>query len=229
MNVGTARDRQRTSAAPSIRDTVLDIALGKRADGTWDRISMTEIASAAGVSRQTLYTHFRSRTGIAQALLSREIDRLLDGMDLRWRQARRRGTEPSDCLAAAVNWMLAASRNHPLLHDVLTGHGDEAVGASPLTSQLAPADQQVARGRGLASVVGAVTELCHRLDASGSGGQPCRLRGIEAVVRLTVSYLLVPEATAQARLQIAHAARSLVPDCPSRAHASGSVAACQRR
>jgi AcrR family transcriptional regulator len=93
------------------------------ADGTWSRTAMWQIASAAGVSRQTLYTTFGDRDGIIRARLERETNRLLDGMDQRWRQVRRSGAEHGACLAAAMSWVLATSHCHPLLHNVLTGQG----------------------------------------------------------------------------------------------------------
>jgi AcrR family transcriptional regulator len=165
---------------------------------------MWRIADAAGVSRQTLYNEFGERAGITRALLARETGRLLDGVERRWRQVRGRGAEDGDCLTAAMSWVLACAsrRSHPLLRDVVTGHGHGAAGTGD--------------GRGLAGVL---TDLCRRLsDAAGSGGQPgCpdRLRGVEGVVRMTLSYLLVPaEAHRQARTQIAHAARNLLPDSP---------------
>nr|WP_024126518.1 TetR family transcriptional regulator [Streptomyces sp. FR1]AHE39137.1 tetR family transcriptional regulator [Streptomyces sp. FR1] len=212
MNVDTAPDRQRTTVrSPGVRDTVLDIVLGMHADRTWGRTSMERIASAAGVSRQTLYNQFGSRDGVTQALLSRETGRLSYGVDRRWRQVRSRGGNPADCLTAAMSWVLAVSHDHPLLPAVLTGL-DHNAACTPLTALWnAPADHLGIHGRG-AGAVAAVTELCRRLDTAEHGGHPDRLRGVEAVVRLTVSYLLVPAATTRARSQIAQAARSLLPD-----------------
>jgi len=181
---------------------VLDVALGMHADGTWSRIAMRQIASAAGVSRQTLYNEFGHRDGITRALLERETNRLLDGVDRRWHQVRGRGAEHGDCLTAAMSWVLTASRSHPLLHDVLTGQSHGSASAKG--------------GRGLA---GATTQLCRRLTAAAGPGGPCRpdqLRAVEAVVRMTLSYLLVPAEThQQARSQIAHAARALLPGTSS--------------
>lgn len=212
MNVDNVRVGHRTTTAPSVIDAVLDVALAMRADGTWAGTSMERIASAVGMSRQTLYNKFRNRQGITQALLWRETDRLLAGVDLRWRRARERGESPADCLASTMNWMLAATRAHPLLHDILTGKGHQAAGLNPVPPHLTPADQPVISGLGLAGVVDAVTELCHRLDSAESDVRAGRLQGVDAVVRMTVSYLLLPTAAAEARSQIAYAARSLLPD-----------------
>ncbi|MFK0154321.1 TetR/AcrR family transcriptional regulator [Streptomyces sp. NPDC090493] len=183
-----------------MRDSVLNVALGMHAEGTWRRSAMWQIAAAAGVSRQTLYNEFGDRDGITQALLERETEWLLDGAVRRWRQVRETGAEHADSLTAATCWVLEASHSHPLLHDLLTGHGHGGAGASG--------------GRGLAGVM---TDLCRRLtDTVGPGGLPGssdQLRAVEAVVRMTLSYLLVPAESPQlARSQIAHAARNLLPD-----------------
>jgi AcrR family transcriptional regulator len=213
MSGGTAPTRQRsTGARPGARESVLNVALAMHADGTWDRAAMWRIADAADVSRQTLYNEFGDRAGITRALLERETDRLLNGVEQRWRQVHKRGAGHGDCLTAAMSWVLAftSSRSHPLLRDVLTGRGHGAA---------SPGD-----GRGLSD---ALTDLCSRLTVAGPGGQPgCpdRHRAVEGVVRMTLSYLLVPAEThRQARTQIAYATRNLLPASPppSRAPALG--------
>ncbi|MFI6281634.1 TetR/AcrR family transcriptional regulator [Streptomyces sp. NPDC050988] len=218
MSGGSAPTRQRPAGVrPSVRESVLNVALGMHTDGTWRRTAMWQIAAAAGVSRQTLYNEFGDRDGITRALLERETNRMLDGAGRRWRQARGKGADHGDCLAAAMSWVLAfaSSRSHPLFHDVLTGHGYGTAATSG--------------GRGLA---GALADLCRRLtDAAVPGGQPARpdqLRAVEAVVRMTLSYLLVPAEThQQARAQIAHTARNLLPGTGSApVPAGGRAGAC---
>lgn len=206
MSGGSATTRQRPARARrSVRETVLSVALGMHADGTWRRTAMWQIAAAAGVSRQTLYNEFGDRSGITRALLEHETNRMLDGADRRWRQARGRGAHHGDCLAAAMSWVLAYASRHsrPLFHTVLTGHSHGTADTSG--------------GRELA---GALTDLCRRLtDAAGPGAHPAppdQLRAVEAVVRMTLSYLLAPAEThQQARAQIAYTARNLLPDTGS--------------
>ncbi|MFJ9379336.1 TetR/AcrR family transcriptional regulator [Streptomyces sp. NPDC101455] len=198
----TPNSRPDTGTRRSIRESVLNVAFDMHSDGTWERTSMRNIAIAAGVSRQTLYDQFGDRTGVTRALLGRETDRLLDGVDQRWRQVRENGAAAGDCLAAAMNQLLAASHSHPLLREVLTGRDPGLAGTNG--------------GLGLAGVI---TELCRRLGyAVGTYGQPARpdqLRAVEILVRVTLSYLLVPaEPHQQARIQIEHAARTLLPAHP---------------
>jgi AcrR family transcriptional regulator len=75
------RRRQRSDARQSIA-AVLDAAIRTLA-GRPDA-SMDEIARAAGVSRQTVYSHFPSRDALIDAVIERgtaEFTGLLDGVD----------------------------------------------------------------------------------------------------------------------------------------------------
>lgn len=47
----------------------------------WSAITLTDVARAAGVSRQTIYNEFGSRLGLAQAYALRLADRLVDDID----------------------------------------------------------------------------------------------------------------------------------------------------
>ena len=65
------------AARSLLRDTVLD-AMDEhiRARG-WAATRMSDVAKAAGVSRQTLYNEFGSRSALVEAYLSREIEGLV--------------------------------------------------------------------------------------------------------------------------------------------------------
>ena len=69
------------SRTRNTRETVLDVALALHRAGTWEKTAMLEIAAASRVTRQTLYNLFSHRDGITQALLAREIGRLLATTD----------------------------------------------------------------------------------------------------------------------------------------------------
>jgi AcrR family transcriptional regulator len=213
QTIGTRTGGQRKSrASKSVQEAVLDRVLASYADGTWEQTRLRHIAAAVGVSRQTLYNAFGNRDGITKALLRREIHRLLDGVEQQWRRAGQQGAARSDSLATAMGWMLATCRSHPLLHSALTGQR----GGAPST------------GGGRRPADDTVTALCRRLTAAAEPvpppDDPGSLREVEAVVRMTLSYLLTPAATGQeARRQIAHAARSLLTDNRS----PGRDAACR--
>ena len=47
----------------------------------WSSITLTDVARAAGISRQTIYNEFGSRQGLAQGYALRLADRLVDAVD----------------------------------------------------------------------------------------------------------------------------------------------------
>ncbi len=77
------------------REQLLDAVDALLAERTWAKLSMGEVARRAGLSRQTLYNEFGSRTEFAEAMVMREAERLLAGperalADHAGRPARRR-------------------------------------------------------------------------------------------------------------------------------------------
>lgn len=63
-------------ARDDLRTEVLDVA--ERLAVAGDRLSMPELARRVGVSRQTLYSEFGDRDGLAAALVLRATDEFLD-------------------------------------------------------------------------------------------------------------------------------------------------------
>lgn len=65
-----------------LRDSILDgmreLLLGR----DWSAITLSHVAKAAGISRQTIYNEFGSRQGLAQAYAMRLADRLVDQIDI---------------------------------------------------------------------------------------------------------------------------------------------------
>ena len=66
---GNAMNRSRTALVDGARQAV-------EASGT--KITMAQVAAAAGVAKATLYNHFRTRDAVLAALLADEVRRLLD-------------------------------------------------------------------------------------------------------------------------------------------------------
>lgn len=64
-----------------LRDTILDGMRAELLGKDWSAITLTDVARAAGVSRQTIYNEFGSRHGLAQAYALRLADRLVDEID----------------------------------------------------------------------------------------------------------------------------------------------------
>ncbi len=64
-----------------LRDSILDGMRELLLTRDWSAITLTDVAKAAGISRQTIYNEFGSRQGLAQAYALRLADRLVDQID----------------------------------------------------------------------------------------------------------------------------------------------------
>lgn len=64
-----------------LRQSVFDSVFELQADKAWPAITMTDIARAAGVSRQTLYNEFGSRHDVAQQYILSLVDGYLDRVE----------------------------------------------------------------------------------------------------------------------------------------------------
>ncbi|MCZ9345041.1 TetR/AcrR family transcriptional regulator, partial [Streptomyces sp. TRM76130] len=76
-----------------------------------------EVAASAGVSRQTLHNEFGGKEGLARALVRREADGFLAGVE----RALSRPGGPHARLTAAAEWTTSACRRNPLVRALLTG------------------------------------------------------------------------------------------------------------
>ena len=61
-----------------LRDSVLDAMRDLLLTRDWSAITLSDVARAAGISRQTIYNEFGSRQGLAQGYALRLTDRLVD-------------------------------------------------------------------------------------------------------------------------------------------------------
>lgn len=64
-----------------LRDSILDGMRELLLTRDWSSITLSNVAQAAGISRQTIYNEFGSRHGLAQAYALRLADRLVDQID----------------------------------------------------------------------------------------------------------------------------------------------------
>jgi AcrR family transcriptional regulator len=61
-----------------LRDSILDGMRDMLLSRDWSSITLSDVAKAAGISRQTIYNEFGSRQGLAQGYALRLADRLVD-------------------------------------------------------------------------------------------------------------------------------------------------------
>lgn len=64
-----------------LRDSILDGMRELLLKRDWSSITLSAVAQAAGISRQTIYNEFGSRQGLAQGYALRLADRLVDAVD----------------------------------------------------------------------------------------------------------------------------------------------------
>lgn len=102
---------------PAARESLLDAAYTALTRRPWAAVRMVDVAAAAGVSRQTLYNEFGSKEGFARALVRREADGYLIGVD----RALTIPADPRERLTAAAEWTVSAARDNALVKAMLTG------------------------------------------------------------------------------------------------------------
>ncbi|MEU0894094.1 TetR/AcrR family transcriptional regulator [Streptomyces massasporeus] len=115
---------------PAARESLLDAAYTALVRRPWSAVRMVDVAAAAGVSRQTLYNEFGSKDGLARALVRREADGFLAGVD----RALTGHSDPRDRLTATAEWTASAARENLLVRAMLTGCWSERLPATALTA-----------------------------------------------------------------------------------------------
>ncbi|MGW6911005.1 TetR/AcrR family transcriptional regulator [Streptomyces sp. NPDC054940] len=181
---------------PAARESLLDAAYTALARRSWSAVRMVDVAAAAGVSRQTLYNEFGSKEGLARALVRREADGYLAGVD----RALATHSDARERLTATAEWTAGLARDNALVRAMLTGCWGERLPSPTLTavpsSSAVPA-QRRADGP-LPSPGDFVAIVRDRAVAvlSGPGinksDTPELTRSCELVVRLALSCVAAP-------------------------------------
>ncbi|WP_369391760.1 TetR/AcrR family transcriptional regulator [Streptomyces sp. CG1] len=183
---------------PAARESLLDAAYTALARRPWSAVRMVDVAAAAGVSRQTLYNEFGSKDGLARALVRREADGYLAGVE----RALAGPGEPQERLTAVVEWTSAAARENALIRAMLTGCWSERLPAPPLaavpSASSVPAQRRadgplptprdfvrIVRDRAVTVLTGPTAGLADTAELT----RPCEL-----VVRLALSCVAAPPA-----------------------------------
>jgi AcrR family transcriptional regulator len=165
------------AARELLRNTLLDAARDELQRRGWAQITMGDIATAAGISRQTLYKEFGSRDEFAQAFVMREVGRFLEAVK---GAVDEHLDDPATALSAAFDVFLTAAAEDPLVRALLSG--EEAYGLLALVTT-----------QGEHVVVGATEALAAIMLAGWPAveTQDARLLA-ECLVRLAISYAALP-------------------------------------
>jgi AcrR family transcriptional regulator len=108
------------AAREFLRSTIFDAAREELARRRWSKVTMTDVAVAAGVSRQTLYREFGSREAFARALILNVSDRLIGAVEGAMDDDL---DDPRAALLGAFELFLSVAAADPLARTAITGDG----------------------------------------------------------------------------------------------------------
>ena len=173
-----ARPRHAEASRALLRESVLDAVGELLATDAWADVTMAEVASRAGVSRQTLYNAFGNREELAQAYLMREAERFLAAIE---DAVTANVADPRRALTSAAELFLSLVATHPMVRALSTQEGEELVALATV--------------RGGALLTGMTDRLSElilgnwpRVDSAGA-----RLLAA-TLVRLAISHAVLPTA-----------------------------------
>jgi AcrR family transcriptional regulator len=160
----------------ALRQELLDAAATLLTERGYRAVRMQDVANAVGVSRQTVYNEFGDKWGLAQALVLRNNDEYLDGVD----EALNRHDDLYSAVVAAVEFTLLTAANDPFQKMILTGGGAEDL--LPLLTTESEPLVFAARRR----ILDHVARQWPELDTQALP------EVVDTAVRLTISHVVLP-------------------------------------
>jgi AcrR family transcriptional regulator len=175
--VATARSPYPQAAKALLRETLFGAARDELQHRAWSEITMSDVATTAGVSRQTLYKEFGSRDEFAQAFVIGEGERFLDGVEA---AVREHLDDPRAAVGAALETFLRAAGEDPLVRILLSDDGTG--GMLPFVTT-----------QGMPVVHWATARLTATIQ-DGWPRAPAEKTALlaESLVRLAISYITAP-------------------------------------
>jgi len=159
---------------PTLRDTIV-AAVDElvRARG-WGATTMTDVAKASGVSRQTVYNEFGSRQELIQAYVVREIDALINEVEVRVRAS---ADDARRALGEAFGLFLKLASDEPLVQVIVAdAEGGEVIRLLTATGRSIATDR--------------VGSLIHEVWPQASLADSRLLA--DSMARLAISHALLP-------------------------------------
>lgn len=161
----------------ALRDSILDAMREELVTKDWSAITLTDVARAAGISRQTIYNEFGSRQGLAHGYALRLADRLVDDV------SRALDDHVGEIYAAFLDGFrsfFTASAADPLVISLLSG------GAKPDLLQIITTGSGPIITHCSQRLTAAITTSWVRADEADAGVLA------RAIVRLAMSYVSMP-------------------------------------
>ena len=157
----------------SVLDAMRDLLLGR----DWSAITLSDVARAAGISRQTIYNEFGSRQGLAQGYALRLADRLVDAVHA---ALNAHVGNVSEAFLQGFRAFFAESAADPLVISLLTGV------AKPDLLQIITTDSAPIIARASTRLTSAFTQSWIATSDEDAGVLA------RAIVRLALSYVSMP-------------------------------------
>jgi len=171
----------RSESRTQRRDRLLDATAAIVISDGWASVTMSRLAAAVQISRQSVYNELGGKDKLAVALVTRENDRFLAAVQLRLLANQDNMTA---AIMAAVRSALELGEENPLIKAVVSvGHGNEVVLLPLLTVRPEPV------------LEAAVTMMTTFADEHWTNRVATRRELdelMDAVVRLTLSHLVQP-------------------------------------
>lgn len=175
--VATARTPYPQAAKALLRETLFGAARDELQSRAWSEITMSDIAGAAGVSRQTLYKEFGSRDEFGQAFVIDEGERFLDAVEEAVLAHR---DDPRAAVGAALQTFLRTAGEDPLVRILLSDDGTG--GMLPFVTT-----------QGMPVVQWATARLTVTIEQGWPQAPADKVRLLaESLVRLAISYITAP-------------------------------------
>ena len=172
-----ARTPYPEAARNLLRETLFGAMRDELERRTWSDVTMSDVASAAGVSRQTLYKEFGSRDDFAQAFVIHEGERFLEAVEA---AVRANFDNPQAAVDAALGVFLRSAGEDPLVRMLISDDG--AGGMLPFVTT-----------QGMPVVQWATARLGEVIREGWPQAPPDDVRLLaESLVRLAISYVTAP-------------------------------------
>jgi AcrR family transcriptional regulator len=173
----SARTPYPQAAKALLRETLFGAARDQLEQRPWAEITMSDIARAAGVSRQTLYKEFGSRDEFGQAFVIHEGERFLDAVEA---AVREHLDDPRAAVGAALELFLRTAGEDSLIRILLSDDGTG--GMLPFVTT-----------QGMPVVAWATARLSSVIQEGWPrAAEPDARLLAESLVRLAISYVTAP-------------------------------------
>jgi AcrR family transcriptional regulator len=165
------------AARELLRQTLFDAARDQLAERPWSEVTMSDIASSAGVSRQTLYKEFGNRNEFGLAFVINVGESFLDEVD---RAVLANVDDPRAAVGAALELFLRTAGEDPLIRMLLSDDGTG--GMLPFVTT-----------QGMPVVQWATARLATTIEQGWPQAPKADVLLLsEALVRLAISYITAP-------------------------------------